>query len=132
MCSEILKYQGLPAVPDATAPDGSEIRFLPDLQTGGKHRPLLVATSSEIKSRLTQDSGEIWHFLSGTGEVWRSLAGHETVAEVSPGNSLNIPLGAKFQFRNSGTSSLQFLIITSPRWPGADEASRETDYWPID
>ena len=71
----------------------------------------------------------MWFFIKGTGEVWRALDSFECVAAVEAGDSLNIPFGTNFQFRNTGPDDLQFITITSPPWPGEGEARRETDYW---
>jgi mannose-6-phosphate isomerase-like protein (cupin superfamily) len=72
---------------------------------------------------------EVWYFLEGAGQVWRKSGGEEDVLDVSAGLSLSIPLGTHFQFRNTGTTPLRFVIITMPPWPGADEAVRVADHW---
>ncbi len=35
------------------------------------------------------------------------------------------------QFRNTGDEDLCFVIVTMPPWPGAEEARRVTDHWPV-
>ncbi len=45
--------------------------------------------------------------------------------DLEPGVSANIPLGARFQFRNDGDERLEIVIATAPPWPkgpGEDEA----------
>src|SRR4030042_6179097 len=83
---------------DELAPDGSEIRLLPNLKGGGMcHCTLPVGKTSRAVKHKTVE--EIWYFLEGTGEVWRKQDGHEEVIKVGPGVSLTIPLGTHFQFR---------------------------------
>jgi len=45
---------------------------------------------------------------------------------------LTIPLGVHFQFRNLDAAPFYFVITTMPPWPGADEAIRVPNYWPVD
>ena len=130
MTSELLKHQGLAEKPDVIAPDGSEIRLLPALQddvASVVHCTLPPAQTSLTISHQTVE--EVWHLISGTGQVWRAFDGFESIAAVGADDSLNIPLGTKFQFRNSGPDDLEFIIVTSPPWPGEGEAKREPDYW---
>ncbi len=106
---------------DALAPDGSEIRLLHQL--GGVsvvHCRLSVGvTTIPVRHRTVE---EVWYFLAGEGQVWRKQGGREQVLDVRPGMSLTIPLGTDFQFRNTGDAPLEFLIATTPPWPGEDEA----------
>ena len=106
---------------DALAPDGSEIRLLHELKGASVvHCTLPVdAVSIPVKHRSVE---EIWYFLAGQGQVWRAQADREEVLDVRPGISLTIPLGTHFQFRNTGDVPLEFLIATTPPWPGEDEA----------
>lgn len=106
---------------DTLAPDGSEIRLLHQLgAVSVVHCRLPVgAVSAPVRHKTVQ---EIWYFLAGTGQVWRRQGEQEQVLAAAPGISLTIPLGTDFQFRNIGALPLEFLIATSPPWPGADEA----------
>ena len=106
---------------DVLAPDGSEIRLLHQLGGGSVvHCRLPVgAVSIPVKHRTVE---EIWYFLAGEGQVWRRQDERESVLDVRPGVSLTIPLGAQFQFRNTGDVPLEFVITTTPPWPGEDEA----------
>ncbi len=106
---------------DALAPDGSEIRLLHQVDGASVvHCTLPVgAVSIPVKHRSVE---EIWYFLAGQGQVWRAQADREDVLDVRPGISLTIPLGTHFQFRNAGDVPLEFLIATTPPWPGEDEA----------
>ena len=114
----------IPLVPDAIAPDGSEIYF----RVADAQRASLVEvelgpgrTSRPIRRRTVE---EIWYFLAGFGEVWlRSPDGtSETTRAVGPGDTVTIPTGWAFQFRTTGGQPLRFLCFTSPPWPGEEEA----------
>ena len=123
LCSE------LPEAYDILAPDGSEIRLLKDVESGSMVHCVLPPGHTSIAVRH-QTVEEIWHFLSGIGEVWRKLSDAEIVDKVTAGTSLTIPLGAHFQFRNTGEVPLAFIIATMPPWPGNGEAILVADYWP--
>ncbi|MCY4466237.1 MAG: cupin domain-containing protein [Chloroflexi bacterium] len=111
----------LPADCDVLAPDGSEIRLLHSLgEASVVHCRLPVgAVSIPVQHRTVE---EVWVILAGAGEVWRRQANREETVAVAPGMSLTIPLGTQFQFRALGDAPLEFLITTSPPWPGEDEA----------
>jgi len=115
---------------DYKAPDGSEIRLLPDLCGGGLSHCTLPpkAISQAVRHKTVE---EIWYFIDGRGEVWRKLRDQEETVEVNAGASLTIPVGTHFQFRNTGDVPLRFMIATMPRWPGSDEAVRVEDHWPL-
>ena len=106
---------------DVLAPDGSEIRLLHSLDgVSVAHCTLPVgAVSIPVAHRTVE---EVWVFLAGQGQVWRKQGEREQVLDARPGLSLTIPLGTKFQFRNTGDAPLEFVIATTPPWPGADEA----------
>ena len=78
--------------PDATAPDGSQIRLLPTLAGGGMAHCLLHAgaTSMAVTHRTV---AEIWYVTAGAGEVWRKQGDREETVAVAPGTTLTIPLG---------------------------------------
>ncbi len=110
-------------MPDAIAPDGSEITFL----VGDARRASLVEvrlpagdTSKPVRHRTVE---EIWYILTGTGKVWRRPPrGQPLIEEVGPGCTLVIPTGWAFQFQAGPERDLRFLCFTSPPWPGDDEA----------
>lgn len=106
---------------DALAPDGSEIRLLHQLEgVSVVHCRLPVgATSIPVRHRTVE---EVWFFLAGAGQVWRKQGEREQTLDVAAGVSLTIPLGTDFQFRNTGDAPLEFIIATTPPWPGEDEA----------
>jgi mannose-6-phosphate isomerase-like protein (cupin superfamily) len=110
-------------MPDAIAPDGSEITFL----VGDARRASLVEvrlpageTSRPVRHRTVE---EIWFFLSGAGRVWRRPPeGEATTDDVAPGATVVVPTGWAFQFQAGPAADLRFLCYTSPPWPGDDEA----------
>jgi mannose-6-phosphate isomerase-like protein (cupin superfamily) len=110
-------------MPDAIAPDSSEIYFL----VGDARRASLVEvrlpagrTSKPVRHRSVE---EIWYFLAGKGLVWRQAPGADAaVDEVRAGSVLTIPTGWAFQFQAAPAAELRFLCSTSPPWPGQEEA----------
>ena len=111
------------------APDGSEIRLLHELTGGGLSECTLPANRVSL-AVAHQTVEEIWLFTSGCGQVWRKLDQVEEVLDVKKGVSLTIPLGTHFQFRNTGSTPLKFIISTMPPWPGDEEAYTVQGKWP--
>ncbi len=111
----------LPDDPDVIAPDGSEIRLLHSLDAVSVAHCRLPAgaVTKPVRHRTV---AEVWYILAGAGEVWRRRGEAEEVLGIAPGASLTIPLGADFQFRTVGAAPLEFVIATSPPWPGEQEA----------
>ena len=115
--------------PDATAPDGSEIRWLIDDRHAARRASLVEVTlpagqvSKPVWYRTVE---EIWYILEGSGQVWRcpptSRPDSVPPVPVSPGDALTIPTGWRFQFSANPDAPLRFLCHTSPPWPGEDEA----------
>jgi mannose-6-phosphate isomerase-like protein (cupin superfamily) len=119
----------LPVTPDATAPDGSDVRLLLQLKGGGlAHFELGPGEVSTAVAHKTVE--EIWFFLGGRGEMWRKLDNEESVVAVEPGVCLTIPLGTHFQFRTFGQEPLAALGVTMPPWPGEGEAYVVPGKWP--
>lgn len=118
----------LKETPDYFAPDGSEIRLLPDMKGGGLCHCTLPAgkTSAPVEHENVE---EIWYVIEGEGEVWRKLEDKEEIVSVTPGVSLTIPPHTAFQFRNTGAGPLCILIVTMPPWPGPQEAVPTTGKW---
>lgn len=113
---------------DVTAPDGSEIRLAGAVRGGSLVECTLLPgkISSAVHHRTVE---ELWLVVAGQGEVWRKLRNEETVTAASPGVWLSIPLGAHFQFRNTGDTPLKIVIATMPPWPGEDEAVHAKGPW---
>ena len=114
---------------DVLAPDGSEIRFLPQLRGGSMvHCTLPPGAVSLAVAHRTVD--ELWYVLSGEGELWRRQGDLEEIVALTPHTAHSLPLGTQFQFRNPGPEPLVIVIVTMPPWPGMDEAVRVVDHWP--
>ena len=111
------------------APDGSEIRLLHELTGGGLSECTLPekGVSLAVAHRTVE---EIWLFTNGCGQVWRKLGQVEEILDVKNGVSLTITLGTHFQFRNTGSTTLKFIISTMPPWPGEEEAYTVPGKWP--
>lgn len=112
------------------APDRSEVRPLLNVRRGGLAHCRLPPGSVSLAVRH-KTIEEIWYFLAGEGQLWRKLDDREEVVEARPGLCATIPTGTHFQFRNTGVGALVFLIATLPPWPGAEEAVRVPDHWPV-
>jgi mannose-6-phosphate isomerase-like protein (cupin superfamily) len=116
------------AAPDATAPDGSEVRVLCGLSRGGlavfSLQPHFV--SKAVAHRAVE---EIWYVLSGRGRIWRKLGQQEEIDQIDAGVSLSIPTGTQFQFRCDSPEPLTVLGATMPPWPGEDEAYLVEGVW---
>jgi len=116
MASLPFKTIALPGKPNYSAPDGSEIRLLPRMKDGSfSHARLPTDHVSKAISHRTVD--EIWYFTGGQGKVWRKQGDREETVSVNAGVSLTIPQGTHFQFRNTGSAPLEFVIATMPPWP---------------
>lgn len=112
------------------APDGSQIHELVAVSSGSMvHCTLPKGAVSMAVAHATVD--EVWYFLAGKGRVWRRREEAETVVDVEPGVALTIECGTHFQFRNTGDEDLRFVLVTMPPWPGAEEARRVEDHWPV-
>ena len=113
------------------APDGSKIHPLLTVKRGGMAYCNLPpgATSKAVSHKTIE---EIWFFLQGSGQVWRKKGNQETIVDVEPGICITIETGTNFQFRNTGSEALCFIIATMPPWPGYEEAVRVDDYWDIE
>ena len=111
--------------PDATAPDGSQIRLL---TSAGRASLCEVTLEAGQVSRPVwhREVEETWYVLQGTGSVWRCPPNlgpeHGTAVNVSAGDALVIPRHWRFQFGASAAEDLRFLCFTAPPWPGEDEA----------
>lgn len=115
--------------PDAMAPDGSEVRLLAASARGSMAHFRLPAgaVSRAIRHASVE---ELWYFVSGRGRMWRKDETGESVVEVHSGVSIDIPVGAAFQFRADGEEPLEAVGVTMPPWPGAHEAVFVDGPWP--
>ncbi|MDA0261585.1 MAG: cupin domain-containing protein, partial [Proteobacteria bacterium] len=84
-------------------------------------------TSKAVQHRTVE---AVWYVLSGAGVLWRAVEDLEEELSLRPGIAVTIPGGTRFQFRNPGADALTILLVTTPPWPGEDEAIRVADHWP--
>lgn len=118
----------LPLDRDVAAPDGSDVRILLGLRSGGMaHFQLAPGDVSVAVEHRTIE--EIWYIVSGNGEMWRLQGEREEIVPLHAGICLTIPLGTRFQFRACGEVPLQAVAITIPPWPGPDEAQFVAGKW---
>ncbi len=119
----------LPSDHDAIAPDGMEVRLLPQVTRGSmahfRMPPRRIGRA--VRHRTVE---ELWFFLAGSGRMWLSDGdGLAQVADVHPGMSLSIPTGVEFQLRNDGDLPLDAVGVTMGPWPGEDEAVLVEGAW---
>ena len=120
----------LPALPDATAPDGSQVRVLLALAGGSMaHFELTPGQVSQAVMHRTVE--EIWYVVAGRGLIWRLKGGVEEVVALDAQTCLTIPSGTRFQFRCTGDTPLQAIGVTMPPWPGDGEAVATAGPWPV-
>lgn len=120
----------LPKEPTILAPDGSDVRVLLGLPSGGMAHFTLAA--GKVAQAVTHRSvEEIWFVVSGHGEMWRKQGEREEIIVLEPGVCLSIPLGTHFQFRASASEAVAAVAITMPPWPGANEAVPVQGPWAV-
>ena len=111
----------LPAERTVAAPDGSDVRVLLGLKSGGMaHFSLQAGAVSGAVMHQTVE--EIWFIVGGSGQMWRRQGGSAEVVNLEVGACLTVPLGTEFQFRAGPSQSLQAVAVTMPPWPGESEA----------
>lgn len=119
----------LPHLRTTLAPDGSDVRVLLGLPSGGMaHFELRAGQTSTAVTHRTVE--EIWYVVSGYGEMWRKQGEREETVVLKPGVCLTIPLGTHFQFRASPTEAVAAIGVTMPPWPGEGEAIAVDGPWP--
>jgi mannose-6-phosphate isomerase-like protein (cupin superfamily) len=118
----------LPVQRDAIARDGSDVRILLGLGSGGlAHFELAPGETSIAVAHRTVE--EIWFFVNGRGEMWRKLNDREETVPVDPGVCITIPLGTHFQFRSFGYEPLAAIGVTMPPWRGEGEVYEVQGKW---
>ncbi|MEL7213352.1 MAG: cupin domain-containing protein [Pseudomonadota bacterium] len=117
-----MKETTLAATPDARSPAGAEIRFIMDGSTGNMIHST-VPPGQVNRATIHATVSEFWHVLEGAGRIWRRDETGERVVDLTPGVSIDIPIGTAFQYRCDGDVPLTFICITMPPWPGDAEAS---------
>lgn len=116
-----MRQQLMPKDYEHMSPAGAEIRVLIGNDMAGVvHCTLRKGVTSKPVSHKTVS--EIWHVVSGAGEIWRKQGNTDSITTLTPGVTIDIPLGTDFQYRSAKDSDLVFICITTPPWPGFDEA----------
>ena len=111
----------LPA-PDYLAPDGSETRFLANMNGGGLCHCALPSgrTSLAVPHKIVEES---WYFTEEChGGVWRKLGDEDQEVDVQPALSPRSTAGTYFQLCNTGQEPVSFVMAMMAPWPGKDEA----------
>jgi mannose-6-phosphate isomerase-like protein (cupin superfamily) len=121
----------LPEVPDAVAPDGSDVRELLALG-GGSMAHFELAPGRVSRAVAHRAVEELWYILAGQGQMWRRQGERQQTVPLRPGTCLSIPAGTHFQFRADAGAPLTAVGVTMPPWPGDDEACEVPGEWPAD
>jgi mannose-6-phosphate isomerase-like protein (cupin superfamily) len=120
--------RGLGDLPDAIAPDGSEVRILA-ASARASMAHFRLPPKKVSKAVAHRGVEELWYFIAGRGRMWRKCDGREEVVAVGPGVSVSLPAGTQFQFRCDGEEPLEAVAATLPPWPGTDEAYAVAGPW---
>ncbi len=123
-----MKTTTLSAHPDARSPAGADIRYLLDGSTGNMIHST-VPPHQVNRATVHATVSEFWYVLEGRGEIWRDDGVESCVTVLVPGTAVDIPVGTKFQYRNTSEDELKFICIAMPPWPGDSEASYITGQW---
>ena len=115
-------------LPDAVAPDGSEVRVLCSTSRGSLAH-FTLPPHAVSKAIVHQTVEEVWYFLSGRGQMWRRFLEQEAIVDVEPHVSITIPTGTCFQFRSVSHEPLTAIGTTMPPWPGDGEAVAIEGIW---
>lgn len=123
-----MKTTTLPPQPDATSPAGAEIRFIMDSAAANMIHST-VPPGQTNRATIHATVSEFWHVISGSGQIWRRDEAGQQITLLTPGTSIDIPVGTAFQYRNPSDTPLTFICITMPPWPGDDEAAHLDGPW---
>jgi mannose-6-phosphate isomerase-like protein (cupin superfamily) len=123
-----MQTRAFPLAPQARSPAGAEIRYLMGGTTGDMIHST-VPPGQVNRAAVHATVSEFWYVLAGEGRIWRRDASGEQVAVLTPGVSIDIPVGTAFQYRCDGADALQFLCVTMPPWLGDHEATVIAGPW---
>lgn len=123
-----MKETMLPNAADAKSPAGADIRLIMDGATGNMIHSTVPAGQIS-RATIHKTVSEFWYILEGNGQIWRRDHSEEKVTNLTPGLSIDIPVGTAFQYRNVGDEPLKFICISMPPWPGDHEASHLEGAW---
>ena len=123
-----MKTTVLPEEPDGRSPAGASIRYLMGGPTGTMIHSTLVLHQT-TRACVHATVSEFWFVLEGRGELWRDDSVDSAVTPLTPGTSIDIPVGTAFQYRNVSDQDLKFICIAMPPWPGEAEAKYVDGIW---
>ena len=123
-----MKTVRLPARPEASSPAGADIRYLVDGRTGNMIHST-VPPHQVNRATVHATVSEFWYVLEGRGELWRYDGVQSCTTVLTPGTSIDIPVGTAFQYRNTSDVDLKFICIAMPPWPGEAEATYVVGKW---
>lgn len=123
-----MKTTILPETPEAKSPAGADIRFLMDGPTGNMIHST-VPPRQINRATVHATVSEFWFVLAGRGEIWRDDGVDSAVTPLTPGTTIDIPVGTTFQYRNVSDQDLKFICVTMPPWPGDAEAAVVDGIW---
>jgi mannose-6-phosphate isomerase-like protein (cupin superfamily) len=102
-----------------TAPDGSTVRELVQVASGGRMQSLAEATippGAETTEHYHRRSEEIYHFLAGSGRM--RLGAEES--DVAAGDTVLIAPGTRHKLSNPGRDPLVLLCCSAPPYSDDD------------
>ena len=117
-----MQTRPFPPAPEARSPAGAEIRYLMGGLTGDMIHST-VPPGQVNRATVHATVSEFWHVLAGEGRIWRRDGSGEQTTALTPGVSIDIPVGTAFQYRCDGVDPLQFICVTMPPWVGDHEAT---------
>jgi mannose-6-phosphate isomerase-like protein (cupin superfamily) len=123
-----MQTRSFPLAPDGRSPAGAEVRSLVEGEAGSMIHST-VPPGQVNRATVHATVSEFWHVLSGHGQIWRREGAYEETTALVSGVSIDIPVGTAFQYRCNGVEPLQFLCVSMPRWPGAEEATVVEGPW---
>jgi mannose-6-phosphate isomerase-like protein (cupin superfamily) len=117
-----MQTRSFPSTPDGRSPAGAEVRHLIEGETGGMIH-CTVPPGQVNRATVHATVSEFLACALGRGADRRRDGTGEETTVLETGVSIDIPVGTAFQYRCTGGEALQFLCISMPRWPGAQEAT---------
>ena len=117
-----MQTRRFPSSADTRSPAGAEVRLLIEGEHGGMIHST-VPPGQVNRATVHATVSEFWYVLSGEGQIWRRDGTGEETTTLEGGVSIDITVGTAFQYRCTGADPLQFICITMPPWPGAQEAT---------
>jgi mannose-6-phosphate isomerase-like protein (cupin superfamily) len=123
-----MQTRPMPERPEARSPAGAEIRYLMGGTTGDMIHST-VPPGQVNRATVHSTVSEFWFVLGGRGSIWRRDQAGEQVVDLTPGVSIDIPVGTAFQYRAADNAELTFICVTMPPWRGDIEATHLDGPW---